>query len=320
MFKRIILVCILFVLNTALKAHSTSPWAFNEDFSTVDAYGGSPQWSLYDDRMGPLKFWPDPDYNAQLNGQSLGFVAYNETDPSGVIYDQNGVIFLRGPRGYGNSNDASNSIHPVWVMSNDTLLHPGWTATFKVNINPFISSTPGGIVEGGLLVSLANNTIVGDSGLFRVPRQTFWAAFGVSDTGRKYFCTEMANTGTAEDYYSDVDISASELFIKVQYDTSDFSLKSYYTTDLNNPGSSWYQPFRSASIDGFNDLLSPHNFPDDFRKAVQIGVGGYSSGTTVSQGTVTIDDFNFNMVPEPSALSLLAVGLGGLAMMRRRRS
>jgi len=25
-------------------------------------------------------------------------------------------------------------------------------------------------------------------------------------------------------------------------------------------------------------------------------------------------------VPEPSALSLLAVGLGGLAMMRRRRS
>ena len=30
--------------------------------------------------------------------------------------------------------------------------------------------------------------------------------------------------------------------------------------------------------------------------------------------------FVFNAVPEPSALSLLAVGLGGLAMMRRRRS
>jgi hypothetical protein len=29
---------------------------------------------------------------------------------------------------------------------------------------------------------------------------------------------------------------------------------------------------------------------------------------------------NFQIIPEPSALSLLAIGLGGLAMMRRRRS
>ncbi len=33
-----------------------------------------------------------------------------------------------------------------------------------------------------------------------------------------------------------------------------------------------------------------------------------------------IDTVSFSTVPEPSALSLLAVGLGGLAMMRRRRS
>jgi hypothetical protein len=318
-FKRIILVCILFVLNTALKAHSTSPWIFNEDFSTVNIYGGLPQWDISDDRMGALNWWPDTDGNAQLNGSTLGFVAYNETDPSGVILDQNGVIFLRGPTDYGNRNDASSSYHPTWAMSNDTLLHPGWTATFKVNLNPFISSTPGGIVEGGLLVSLGARWIIGD-GTYPAPRQTFWAGFGINDNGRKYFCTEMTNTGTAEDYYNDVDVNASELFIKVQYDTSDFSLKSYYTTDLNNPGSSWDQPFRSASIDGFNDILSPRNFPDDFRKAVQIGVGGYSSGTTVSQGTVTIDDFNFNLVPEPSVLSLGIVGLAGLFILRRRRS
>ena len=35
---------------------------------------------------------------------------------------------------------------------------------------------------------------------------------------------------------------------------------------------------------------------------------------------IAIDTVRFNTVPEPSALSLLAVGLGGLAMMRRRRS
>ena len=36
--------------------------------------------------------------------------------------------------------------------------------------------------------------------------------------------------------------------------------------------------------------------------------------------TDTNHGFRVAMVPEPSALSLLAVGLGGLAMMRRRRS
>ena len=35
---------------------------------------------------------------------------------------------------------------------------------------------------------------------------------------------------------------------------------------------------------------------------------------------IVFDNVTFNTVPEPSALSLLAVGLGGLAMIRRRRS
>ena len=266
--------------------------------------------------MGPLKIWPDTDGNAKLNGATLGFEAYNETDANGLILDQNGVIFLQSPPSSGHNGGWGGL---SWRMSNDTLLHPGWTATFKVNLSTFTSSSQGGLVEGGLLVSLANPGYIG-TGSYPAPRQTFWAGFGINDNGRKYFLTEMANTGTAEDYYNDVDVNASELFIKVQYDTSDFTLKSYFTTDLNNPGSSWDQPFRIASVDGFNDIRNPHNFPQDFLKDVQIGVGGYSSGTTVSQGTVTIDDFNFNMVPEPSALSLLAVGLGGLALIRRRRS
>jgi hypothetical protein len=39
--------------------------------------------------------------------------------------------------------------------------------------------------------------------------------------------------------------------------------------------------------------------------------GGYADGGI---------GFRIASVPEPSALSLLAIGLGGLAMMRRRRS
>ena len=51
---------------------------------------------------------------------------------------------------------------------------------------------------------------------------------------------------------------------------------------------------------------------------VYILVGGMSYNTVTPAGTVNVD--NFEIVPEPSVFSLLAVGLGGLAMLRRRRS
>jgi len=49
---------------------------------------------------------------------------------------------------------------------------------------------------------------------------------------------------------------------------------------------------------------------------IEFGQPGYSQGTTIYMGNYGNPTDN---VPEPSALSLLAVGLGGLAMMRRRR-
>ena len=50
---------------------------------------------------------------------------------------------------------------------------------------------------------------------------------------------------------------------------------------------------------------------------IEFGQPGYSQGTTIYMGNYGNPTDN---VPEPSALSLLAIGLGGLAMMRRRRA
>jgi hypothetical protein len=50
------------------------------------------------------------------------------------------------------------------------------------------------------------------------------------------------------------------------------------------------------------------------------GYGISISGTNGNFPFATIEKLTISYVPEPSALSLLAIGLGGLAMMRRRRS
>jgi hypothetical protein len=59
--------------------------------------------------------------------------------------------------------------------------------------------------------------------------------------------------------------------------------------------------------------------PTQMGSALLQGYGDFSpeySGNLSFQGYGT----DFTVAPEPSALSLLAIGLGGLAMMRRRRS
>jgi len=52
------------------------------------------------------------------------------------------------------------------------------------------------------------------------------------------------------------------------------------------------------------------------------GTGGFKIGFFGADPTLeaSISSIEISYIPEPSALSLLAVGLGGLAMMRRRRS
>jgi hypothetical protein len=57
--------------------------------------------------------------------------------------------------------------------------------------------------------------------------------------------------------------------------------------------------------------------------SITLATGATLDGAALAQtGAVTMDSnvINVPAVPEPSALSLLAIGLGGLAMIRRRRS
>ena len=51
---------------------------------------------------------------------------------------------------------------------------------------------------------------------------------------------------------------------------------------------------------------------------MQLYLGMNTGNIAVTEGQLFFD--NLRVIPEPSAFSLFAVGLGGLAMVRRRRS
>jgi len=66
-----------------------------------------------------------------------------------------------------------------------------------------------------------------------------------------------------------------------------------------------------------NDALVA-SFNSSYSPGSKVGFFSREGGTVLPTQTASLLDVS--IIPEPSALTLLAVGLGGLAMMRRRRS
>lgn len=67
------------------------------------------------------------------------------------------------------------------------------------------------------------------------------------------------------------------------------------------------------------------NINDKLISKVSLSPGGFGDSVTIASqwsdsSGLQLDSFKIESIPEPSALSLLAVGLGGLAILRRRRS
>jgi len=98
--------------------------------------------------------------------------------------------------------------------------------------------------------------------------------------------------------------SSSSVVLKMDYNASAKTIYASYA-DINTPNVfTLNKTFDVSAWGGSSDFY--------------MAIGGYSWDSTISTGLLNMD--NFIVIPEPSALSLLAVGLGGLAMMRRRRS
>ena len=179
-----------------------------------------------------------------------------------------------------------------WNQSLPT--NQNWIVTVEASISPsFSTSSSANFVEALLTISsdIVNlnsyftNCLHRDNTFDIVPN---WSANGSPNQ-------EILST-----------IGLSSVVLKMDYNASSKVITSSYA-DISTPTNFVI----TKSLDVSNWLNMSGGF--------KVLVGGYSNDAAISSGLLNMDNFVVG-IPEPSALSLLAVGLGGLAMMRRRRS
>ena len=93
-------------------------------------------------------------------------------------------------------------------------------------------------------------------------------------------------------------------------------VKMWVTSNLSIDGNTLVSGTPNASLLGSRDNFSFDNVRVNGDYAGALKLSGLAAATTANEAI----NSTMTSVPEPSAFSLLAVGLGGLAMMRRRRS
>ena len=93
-------------------------------------------------------------------------------------------------------------------------------------------------------------------------------------------------------------------------------VKMWATSNLSINGNTLVSGTPNASLLGLRDNFSFDNVRVNGDYAGALKLSGLAAATTANEAI----NSTMTSVPEPSSLSLLAVGLGGLAVMRRRRS
>ena len=191
-----------------------------------------------------------------------------------------------------NSNLSSGESWGLIIWKQKLPLNQNWSAKVEASINPsFATASTSNYVEALMSVTQDLNTFSNyftqclhkDTAFGIVPN---WATNGGSNTEIK------------------IPTSSSSVVLRMDFDSAAKTISASYA-DINSPNTF----ILNKTLD-----VSAWSGSEDFYMAI----GGYSWNSTITTGLLNMD--NFIVIPEPSAFSLLAIGLGGLAMMRRRRS
>ena len=152
-----------------------------------------------------------------------------------------------------------------------------------------------------------------------VANSTFSDYFGATLTKNTNLDPIWGAEIPGQNYYSQNGITASAFYwgsIKIEYDTSSsrYSLL-YYNGDNAVVGSDSRYGIDPITNQLSYQLLATSTATSADPLNIYIGV---NYGPDQIWSSASVD--NLKTVPEPSALSLFAVGLGGLTILRRRRS
>jgi len=250
--------------------------------------------------------------------------------------------------GLGNAQDIAISGNNLYVADNIGTDNSGNVGAYNATTGASLFSisigsglTPQGIaISGNNLFVSANNNTVGlyDATTGALINSNFITS-GLSDprgivsSGNNLFVCNFLS-GTVGQYNATSGASINNNFISGLWDPSDLAIydNTLFVSVQNNvaaynitTGSLISSSFVSGNLGPASGLAVSGN--SLFVAAQSLNtIGEYDavSGATVNSSLVTglssPTGIAISSVPEPSALSLLAVGLGGLAMMRRRRS
>jgi len=169
-------------------------------------------------------------------------------------------------------------------------LDSDWSATIHASISPLYQpSSPGGYVEALISVIQDMNTF---SNYFT---QTLHRNIFTSVS------TDWAIAGQSS--FTAVPASFDSGLLRINYRSMDKTLTALYAEDANPSN---FTISKKIAIDSWT------NGGD-----LNLAIGGYSFNSTITSGLLTLD--NITIVPEPSSLSLLAIGLGVLFRRSRKR-
>jgi len=78
-----------------------------------------------------------------------------------------------------------------------------------------------------------------------------------------------------------------------------------------------YNPLHTYSFD-LSSVTAIDNSPNVYLRLIADSTVSAGGGTVGTGGTDRVDNVTVSVVPEPATLALLGLGLGGLAIARRR--
>jgi len=247
--------------------------------------------------------------------------------------------------GLGNAQDIAISGNNLYVADNSGNVG-AYNATtgaslFSISIGSAAGlATQGIAISGNNLFVSANNNTVGlyDATTGALINSNFITS-GLSDprgivsSGNNLFVCNYSS-GTVGQYNATSGASINNNFISVLWAPSDLAIydNTLFVSVENNvaaynitTGSLISSSFVSGNLGYASGLAVSRNSLFVASQSLNT-IGEYDavSGATVNSSLVTglssPTGIAISSVPEPSALSLLAIGLGGLTMMRRRRS